>query len=103
MTDLYQEWRAYHEEHPQVYQLVCRFAQEALDRGFHEYAIATIWERIRWHVTVEIRKEEFKLPNNHRAYYARLWLDDHPEHSDFFRTACLRSEGGSRDRFGRAA
>jgi hypothetical protein len=51
---------------------------------------------------IEQGDEEFKLPNNHRAYYARKWLDVHPEHPGFFHTACLRSEGGPRDRYGRA-
>jgi len=101
---LYEEWRAYHEMNPQVYELICKYAQEVLDRGWKEYAIATIWERLRWHLTIEVRSaHDFKLPNNHRAYYARHWLEQHPTFPDFFRTCALRSEGegGDRDRWGR--
>src|SRR5262245_60601525 len=103
-NSLYSEWLIYHEANPQIYQLVCKYADEVLGRGWKEYAIATIWERIRWHVTVEVNKgEDFKLPNNHRAYYARHWLDLHPDHAGFFRTCSLRSEGegGPYDRYGR--
>jgi hypothetical protein len=101
MSDLYQEWRAFHEANPHVYELICRFAKEAISIGRKEYAIGTIWERMRWHMNIERGDAEFKLPNNHRAYYARLWLDEHPNYPDFFHTCCLRSEGGTRDRYGR--
>jgi hypothetical protein len=104
-TSLYEEWRAYHEMNPQVYQLICKYAQEVIDRGWKKYAIATIWERLRWHVTVEVQTaDDFTLPNNHRAYYARYWLEQHPEHPDFFQTCALRSEGegGPFDRWGQA-
>lgn len=101
---LHDEWLEYHRDNPQVYQLICKYAQEVIDRGMKEYAIATIWERLRWHLTIEVRSaHDFKLPNNHRAYYARLWLDAHPDYPDFFRTCSLRSEGEGApyDRFGR--
>ena len=44
---LHNEFLTYHEANPRVYQLVNRFAQEAISRGYYRYAIATIWERIR--------------------------------------------------------
>jgi hypothetical protein len=100
---LQKEWRLYHEANPRIYQLICKFANQAIARGFREYAIATIWERLRWHLQIEIRSdEEFKLPNNHRAYYSRLWLKDHPQYPNFFHTAALRSTSALvPDRWGR--
>jgi hypothetical protein len=99
---LQHEFWQYHRENPKVYQYVCRFAQEAIDKGYGRFAIATIWERIRWEIVIHVRDENFKLPNNHRAYYARLWMKRHPEHADFFRTAVLRSVHPiDRDRYGR--
>jgi len=97
------EFMIYHRRYPKVYELVCRFADEVIARGRTKYAIATIWERIRWHVEIEIGDEEFKCPNNHRAYYARLWLSEHLNYPEFFRTATLRSEvdGVEYDRWGR--
>ena len=47
-NQLYAEFLAYHEANPRVYRLVDRFgAREAISRGYYQYAIATIWERIR--------------------------------------------------------
>lgn len=99
---LYDEWLAFHEINPEIYRLVCRYADEVLARGYKEYAIATIWERIRWHMSIEMRSE-FKLPNNHRAYYARFWADNHPQHAGFFKLCTLRSENEDLpfDRWGR--
>ncbi len=101
---LYAEWERYHKANPQVYQLVCKYAQEVLDRGLTKYGIGAIWERLRWHLTIEVRTAtDFTLPNNHRAYYARHWLEQHPEHEGFFQTCALRSEGEGApyDRWGR--
>jgi hypothetical protein len=101
-SELEREFLDFHRENPRVYVLVCQFAQQAIDLGFEKYAIATIWEVLRWEVQTKTRDRDFKLPNNHRAYYARLWLKNHPEHPDFFRTCSLRSvEHGQRDRYGR--
>jgi hypothetical protein len=100
---LYREWRAYHEMNPQVYQWICKLVQEAIDAGHEEYAMATIWEVMRWERTVKTRSaHQFKFPNNHRAYYARYWLENNPKYPKFFRTCPLRSlgEGGEHDRFG---
>jgi len=97
------QWQAYHEENPQIYQLIEQFAQQVIDRGYKEYSIGIIWERLRWHLDIETRTAHtFKFPNNHRAYYARHWMEQHPEHPDFFRTCALRSEGegGRRDEYG---
>src|SRR3954463_15798477 len=105
------EFLIYHAAHPFVYILVCRFAQEAIDKGYTRYGMGAIWERVRWEVLIHTRSnieaEDFKMPNNHRAYYARLWLKDHPEHAGekpFFRIAELRSLRGTEfagDRYGR--
>jgi hypothetical protein len=100
---LYNEWLVYHRNNPRIYQLICKFAADAIRRGTEEWSIAGIWELIRWQVDIETGDPDFKMPNNHKAYYARLWLKDHPNHPKFFRICELRSEGdsGPVDRFGR--
>jgi hypothetical protein len=48
--------------------------------------------------------DEFKYPNNARAYYARLWLEEHQQYPIFFQLCSLRSQGkgGPRDEYGRS-
>lgn len=79
----------YHRDNPAIYVQFCRFTQDAIDSGRPYAGAKLIFERIRWHTTVEARgafADGFKLNNNYHAFYARLWLRDHPGHPDFFRT-----------------
>jgi hypothetical protein len=100
--ELAEEWIDYHLANPHVYELICQYANDVLRAGHTKYAIAPIYERLRWHLLFETRTAtDFKLPNAHRAYYARLWLSDHPEHPKFFKISTLRSERKPRDRYGR--
>jgi hypothetical protein len=69
-----------------VYELFKRFAFEVIRRGHKHYSANAIFERIRWHTDIETNGDPFKLSNNHRAYYARLFMHDHPEYEGFFRT-----------------
>ena len=96
------EFLSYHAENPHVYEYVDQFAREAIRAGYNNFSIGCIWERIRWEIAMKTRDENFKLPNNHRAYYARLWMRKNPSHTGFFRTAVLRSARYIEvDRFGR--
>lgn len=96
------EFFSYHVANPQVYRYVDQFTKQAISRGYRRFAIATVWERIRWEVAMVTRDENFKLPNNHRAYYARMWMKKNPQYPGFFRVAMLRSRTNAQvDRFGR--
>jgi len=89
---LYNEWLVYHANNPHIYRLVCRFADEAMRAGHSRFGIGAIWERVRWEVAMTTNDENFKMPNNHRAYYARHWLRHHPDNAGFFRISELRSQ-----------
>ena len=91
VTDRHEEMRqaciAFHAQHPEVWELFVKFTFQMIERGFAHYSIAAIWERIRYEKDAGGDGTiEFKLNNNHRAYYARLFHHDHPEHDGFFRT-----------------
>lgn len=82
----------YHEKNPQVYVLFKKYAQMALDRGFKKFSAKAIFERLRWHYSVETEGDEFKLNNNYTAYYARKLMAE-PEFMGFFELRkCKRIE-----------
>jgi hypothetical protein len=90
------QFEAFHAESPQVYEYFCKFAFEAIKSGFKSYSAKGIVERIRWHVEVETQAvEEFKINNNYTAYYARKFIEDHPDHEGFF---SMRKSAGDRTR-----
>ena len=64
------QWWAFHNANPHVYELFEKFTFDVIRRGYSNYSANAIFERIRWHTEIET-DGEFKLSNNHRAYYAR--------------------------------
>lgn len=93
MSDsLKHKWWEFHKENPHVYDLVERFTLDVINKGYNNYSINSVFERIRWHTDIETKCErEFKLSNNHRAYYARYFMHLHPQYNGFFRTKETRS------------
>ena len=88
-NDNHAKWKKFHEDNPHVYELIKMYTHQAIEAGHKHYGIQTIAERVRWHTMVETKGEPLKLNNNHTAYYARLFMDEHPEHKGFFRTRKL--------------
>jgi hypothetical protein len=85
-------FRRFHRENPHVYQLLCKYADEAIAAGRTRLSTKMLFERIRWYTHIETRGEDLKLNNNYTAHYARLWLRDHPTHPEFFATRKVRAK-----------
>lgn len=76
----------FHEAHPRVWELFNKFTQDRISKGFKNYSVNAIFERIRWETdTGGNGKDVFKLNNNYRAFYARAWMKAYPKHKGFFR------------------
>ncbi len=88
------QWRIFHAENPQVYELFKRFTFQVISAGRDRYSSDAICHRIRWHTTIEARGDTFKINDHHTAFYARLFMDDHPQHRGFFETRVQRSMEG---------
>ncbi len=88
----------FHRQHPIVWDLFKRFTFEVLRKGFKNYSVNAIFERIRWEQDIMIGANEhlkdarFKLNNNYRAFYARRFMAAYPHHDGFFRTRKQTSE-----------
>ncbi len=90
MTYLESQFLNFHARNPKVYELFQLFATQAILAGRKVLSAGLIFERIRWETMVITTDPDFKLNNNHRAYYARLWMDDHPDADGTFRTRQVR-------------
>jgi hypothetical protein len=83
----------YHNTHPEVWELFNKFTAERIAQGFKNYSVNGIFERIRWETPAGADgTQEFKIGNNFRAFYARAWMEDNPEHEGFFRTRKQKSK-----------
>jgi hypothetical protein len=89
---IFAAWSRFHAEHPEVWKWFEGFAFEAIGSGLTRYSADAICHRIRWYVAVERRESAIKINNNFAAYYARLFVELHPQHAEFFERRELISE-----------
>jgi len=86
--EMREQVQEFHIQNPIVWGLFERFAFEVINRGFQNYSVKAIFERIRWEQDIQGDKEAdtFKLNNNYTAFYGRRFMALFPEHDGFFRT-----------------
>lgn len=84
----------FHARYPEVYVLFERFTLEGIAHGMDRMGAGAVWERMRWETMVRSQKsdaEQYRLNNNYRAYYARLFMERHPEYPEIFATREIHS------------
>jgi len=90
MSRIERRFWAFHEENPRVYELFQYFTFTLIQRGWKHHSSDAVLHRIRWQTAIETTDPQFKINDHYSAYYARLFMRDHPEHVGFFRTRELR-------------
>jgi len=90
----------FHAENPHVYDLFERLALKGIAAGRRHLSAYQIFEVMRWEYSIETTEPKrnpddpdrtLKLNNNHRPYYARLFMDKHPKREGVFRIRKIRS------------
>lgn len=84
-TRLWQEFMDFHTNNPCIYERYKEEIVKAINDGREMYSISIITEHHRW-------DKKYKMSNNHRAYYARLFIEDHPEYKSFFRLRPIKQD-----------
>ena len=74
----------FHKANPHVYKRLVEMALELAVKGHQRYGIAGLFEVLRWETAISTTESTFKLCNNHRAYYARLIMENVPRLRRFF-------------------
>jgi len=93
LDEMKAQCQAYHKNHPEVWDLFVRFSKEIISKGYANYSVNAIFERIRWEMDVGGNGDsEFKINNNFRPLYARRFMKMYPDHDGFFRTRKQTSE-----------
>jgi hypothetical protein len=93
MTNHEENFLEFHQANPHVYELFKKYCNAAFKSGRSHYSAYAIFERIRWHQDIETNDDlGFKLNNNHRPYYSRLYQLQFPNRAKFFRTRTLTSK-----------
>lgn len=93
LEEMREQVTTYHKQHPEVWRMFEEFAFQMINRGFKNYSVNAIFERIRWEKDAGGDGEnQFKIGNNYRAFYARRFMKKYPLHDGFFRTRKQTSE-----------
>ena len=61
------------------------FTFEAMNRGHQQLSAEMIINRIRWETKVVTTDKDYKINNDYKPFYSRLFIVEHPQHKDFFR------------------
>jgi hypothetical protein len=86
------EWWAWHKANPAVWEQFERFSLEAVRRGRSKISHWLIVNRIRWETSIVTTGVDFKISNDHIAFYARLWRVKYPEHGNLFQIKRMKGE-----------
>lgn len=78
MTKLEKAFEKFDKENPIFWNLFENFALELAYSGRRHLSASLIVERIRWETSVT-NTEEYKISNNHRAYYARKFNKEYAD------------------------
>ena len=89
---LKRKWWEWHKQNPHVYDLFEKFTLDAISKGHERLSAWLIVNRIRWETAVETRGDDFNISNDFIAYYARLFMHNHPRYEGFFKTKTLRRD-----------
>ena len=91
-----ERFKLFHEANPQVWELFKKFTFEAIAAGLAHYSSDAVAQRIRWHTTVETKPvaegDSTKINDHYRAYYARMFHREFPQHDGFFRNRVQPSQ-----------
>ena len=88
--DLKDKWWAWHKENPEFYELFKKFTFQAIQKGHRKLSAWLIVNRIRWETMIVTTGNEYKIPNDFIALYARLFMHEYPDYKGFFRTKPMK-------------
>jgi hypothetical protein len=93
LRTIQQQFEEFHARNPEVFALLERFTQEAVDRGRKRLGIRMLYERVRWEVYIQTEdaNSDFKINDHYHSRYVRRLIKVHPEWEHLFELRKLRA------------
>lgn len=93
LDEMREQCVAFHEQHPEVWDMFVKFTFDMINRGFQNYSVNAIFQRIRWEIDAGgDGVTMFKINNNHAPFYSRRFMKMYPAHDGFFRLRVQTSD-----------
>ncbi len=79
-------------DNPHIYKAFEEQALNAINRGRNKISAKLIINWIRWNEFLRTSDQNFRINDAYQAYYARYFVEKHPEHAEVFEFRKLRNE-----------
>jgi len=83
--EMFEKFKQFHKENPHIWEMFNKFTCQLLAAGHQHHSARAVIERIRWETSLRTTDEQFKIPNNHIPYYARMFNARTPFNDKFFK------------------
>ena len=90
-----ENFEEFHKNNPEIYTLFIKFTNMVIERKRKYYSAKAIFHRIRWESMISSDTHQllgdYKIDDGWISHYARMFMDDFPQHSGFFQTRDRRN------------
>tara|TARA_R110000772_G_scaffold18057_1_gene50405 strand:+ start:155 stop:520 length:366 start_codon:yes stop_codon:yes gene_type:complete len=84
-----ENFKIYHFDNPKIYEMFEHFALQIASKKSY-FSAKCIFHRIRWETAMTGIDDDYKIDDGWISHYARLFMDKHPRHKNFFQTRTRR-------------
>lgn len=88
----FKRFKAYHDENLHIYEYFKRYALRSIEKGFKHLSAEFIFNVIRWETPITASGEDFKINNDFKPWYSRLFMKDYPQYEGFFRKRASKAD-----------
>ena len=85
-----ENFEEFHKNNPEIYTLFIKFTNIVIERKRKYYSAKAIFHRIRWESMISSDTHQllgdYKIDDGWISHYARMFMDDFPQHQGFFQT-----------------
>ena len=85
-----ENFEEFHKNNPEIYILFIKFTNMVIERKRKYYSAKAIFHRIRWESMISSDTHQllgdYKIDDGWISHYARMFMDDFPQHQGFFQT-----------------
>lgn len=83
----YNKFPEYHKDNPHIYEAFKKITFMAINKGHKDFSAEFVFNVIRWETNVSAKGyDEYKVNNNYKAFYSRMFMDDFPAYKGIFKT-----------------
>jgi len=92
MSSIDERFEAVHKEHPEIYEAFKEVTFDLMRRGFQRFSQDGVMHIVRYTKSASAEDmERYRINNDYVSRYARLFINDYPEHESFFRIKPLKN------------